>query len=107
MEILAADETIDKLGWTCLNELSTFGALSNGVIIELFHEGVIRHYQKGEYVTRLDQVAEDFQVVLSGCVAYYRRFEGRDVLTRQFRQGEQVGFDLMIGLLNHNGTDVA
>ena len=107
MEILAADETIDKLGWTCLNELSTFGALSNGVIIELFHEGVIRHYQKGEYVTRLDQVAEDFQVVLSGCVAYYRRFEGCDVLTRQFGQGEQVGFDLMIGLLNHNGTDVA
>ena len=107
MEIRAADETIDKLGWTCLNELSTFGALSNGVIIELLYEGVIRHYQKGEYVTRLDQVAEDFQVVLSGCVAYYRRFEGRDVLTRQFRQGEQVGFDLMIGLLNHNGTDVA
>ena len=107
MEILVADETIDKLGWTCLNELSTFGALSNGVIIELLHEGVIRHYQKGEYVTRLDQVAEDFQVVLSGCVAYYRRFEGRDVLTRQFGQGEQVGFDLMIGLLNHNGTDVA
>jgi CRP-like cAMP-binding protein len=107
MEILAADETIDKLGWTCLNELSTFGALSNGVIIELFHEGVIRHYQKGEYVTRLDQVAEDFQVVLSGCVAYYRRFEGCDMLTRQFGQGEQVGFDLMIGLLNHNGTDVA
>jgi signal-transduction protein with cAMP-binding, CBS, and nucleotidyltransferase domain len=107
MEILAADETIDKLGWTCLNELSTFGALSNGVIVKLLHEGVIRYYQKGEYVTRLDQVAEDFQVVLSGCVAYYRRFEGRDVLTRQFRQGEQVGFDLMIGLLNHNGTDVA
>lgn len=107
MKILAADETIDKLGWTCLHELSTFGALSNGVIIELLYGGVIRHYQKGEYVTRVDQVAEDFQVVLSGCVAYYRRFEGRDVLTRQFRQGEQVGFDLMIGLLNHNGTDVA
>jgi CRP-like cAMP-binding protein len=107
MKILAADETIDKLGWDCLNELSTFGALSNDVIIELLHKGVIRHYRKGEYLTRLDQVAEDFQVVLSGCLAYYRRFEGCDVLTRQFGQGEQVGFDLMIGLLNHNGTDVA
>jgi CRP-like cAMP-binding protein len=107
MKILAADETIDKLGWDCLNELSTFGALSNDVIIELLHKGVIRHYRKGEYLTRLNQVAEDFQVVLSGCLAYYRRFEGCDVLTRQFGQGEQVGFDLMIGLLNHNGTDVA
>ncbi len=107
MKILAADETIDKLGWNCLNELSTFGALSNDVIIELLHKGVIRHYRKGEYLTRLNQVAEDFQVVLSGCLAYYRRFEGCDVLTRQFGQGEQVGFDLMIGLLNHNGTDVA
>jgi CRP-like cAMP-binding protein len=107
MKILAADETIDKLGWDCLNELSTFGALSNDVITELLHKGVIRHYRKGEYLTRLDQVAEEFQVVLSGCLAYYRRFEGCDVLTRQFGQGEQVGFDLMIGLLNHNGTDVA
>jgi signal-transduction protein with cAMP-binding, CBS, and nucleotidyltransferase domain len=107
MKILEADVTIEKLGWTCLNELSTFGALSNEVISELLHNGVIRHYQKGEYVTRLDQVAEDFQVVLSGCIAYYRHFDGRDVLTRQFAQGEQIGFDLMIGLLNHNGTDVA
>ena len=107
MKILGADETIDKLGWTCLNDLSTFGALSNEVISNLLHNGVIRHYQKGEYVTRLDQVAEDFQVVLSGCIAYYRHFDGRDVLTRQFNQGEQIGFDLMIGLLKHNGTDVA
>ena len=107
MKILGADETIKMLGWACLNEFSTFGALSNEVISDLLHKGVIRHYQKGEYVTRLDQVAEDFQVVLSGRVAYYRRFEGCDVLTRHFNQGEQMGFDQMIGLLLQNGTDVA
>jgi len=107
MKILEAAAVIDQLGWDYLNELSTFGALSNEVISDLLHNGVIRHYQKGEYVTRVDQVAEDFQVVLCGCIAYYRCFEGRDVLTREFRQGEQSGFDLMIGLLNHNGTDVA
>jgi len=107
MEILEADVAIEKLGRDYLNELSTFGALSNEVINDLLRMGVIRHYQKGEYVTRLEKVADEFQVVLSGCIAYYRHFEGRDVLTRQFRQGEQIGFDLMIGLLNHNGTDVA
>ena len=107
MKILDADETINLLGWPCLNDLSTFGALSNDVILELLHNGVIRHYRKGEYVTRLDQVADDFQVVLSGCFAYYRGFDGRDVLTRHFNQGEQMGFDQMIGLLTQNGTDVA
>ena len=107
MKIRDADETIKELGWTCLNELSTFGALSNDVIVELLQNGVIRHYQKGEYVVRMDQVANDFQVILRGRVAYYRRFDGRDVLTRCFSQGEQMGFDQMIGLLQQNGTDVA
>ena len=107
MKILEADVTIEKLGWDGLTELSTFGALSNEVISDLLHNGVIRHYRKGEYEARLNQVAEEFQVVLSGCVAYYRHFSGCDVLTREFRQGEQMGFDLMMGLLNHDGTDVA
>jgi len=107
MEIRDADEVIEELGWTCLNELSTFGALSNNVISNLMQNGVIRHYQKGEYVVRVDQVAEDFQVILRGRVAYYRCFDGRDVLTRCFDQGEQMGFDQMIGLLKQNGTDVA
>ena len=107
MEIRDADEVIEELGWTCLNELSTFGALSNNVISNLMQNGVIRHYQKGEYVVRVDQVAEDFQVILRGRVAYYRCFDGRDVLTRCFDQGEQMGFDQMIGLLQQNGTDVA
>ena len=107
MKILDADEAIKELGWPGLNELSTFGALSNGVIADLLKNGVIRHYQKGEYVARMDQVADDFQVILRGRFAYYRCFDGRDVLTRYFDQGEQMGFDLMIGLLKHNGTDVA
>ena len=97
MKIRDADETIKELGWTCLNELSTFGALSNDVIADLLKKGVIRHYQKGEYVVRVDQVADDFQVVLKGRVAYYRCFDGCDVLTRYFNQGEQMGFDQMIG----------
>lgn len=107
MQILDATETIERLGMAYLNELSTFGALSNGVIESLLCNGVIRCYQKGEYLSRLNQVAQDFQVVLSGRMAYYKHFKGRDVLTRHFRQGEQLGFDLMIGLVEHNGTDVA
>jgi len=107
MEVLDAGEIIETLGFEYLNELSTFGALSNEVIADLLSNGVITHFAKGEYVTRVGQVASDFQVVLRGRIAFYKCFEGRDVLTRYFNQGEQSGFDLMIGLLTHNGTDVA
>lgn len=69
MKICDADETIDKLGRGWLNGLSTFGALSNDVIADLLRNGVIRHYQKGEYVLRLDQVADEFQLLLSGRAA--------------------------------------
>ena len=107
METVDAEETINLLGWDYLHELSTFGALSEAVVSDLLHKGVIHRYHKGEYVTRVDRVAEDFQVVLSGRVAYYRHFGDCHVLTRYFGQGEQMGFDQMIGLLTQNGTDVA
>jgi len=107
MNTIDADEAIESLGWEYLHELSTFGALSTAVISDLLHKGVIRQYQKGEYVSRVERVAVDFQVVLSGRVAYYRHFTDCDVLTRFFAQGEQMGFDQMIGLLTQNGTDVA
>ena len=41
--------------------------------------------------------------MLRGCIAFYRHFDDCDVLTRYFHQGEQMGFDLMIGLLMQNG----
>ena len=107
MQVLDASETIATLGMAYLNELSTFGALSNKAIQNLLEKGVIKRFARGEYITRLNQVASDFQVLLRGRIAYYKCFEGRDVLTRHFNQGEQIGFDLMIGLLTHNGTDVA
>lgn len=106
MQILDAAETIDSLGLDFLKELSTFGALSDNVIIDMMTRGVIRQYDKGEYITRLDQIAEEFQVLLRGRVAFYKCFDDCNVLTRTFNQGEQLGFDLMIGLSNHNGTDV-
>jgi signal-transduction protein with cAMP-binding, CBS, and nucleotidyltransferase domain len=107
MEIVDAGEVVETLGLENLKELSTFGALSDDVILHLLENGVIRRFLKGEYVTRENEVADDFQVILSGSFAYYRHFEGRDVLTRNFSQGEQMGFDQMIGLITQNGTDVA
>ena len=106
MKILDATETLETLGLDSLKELSTFGALSEDVIVDMMTRGVIRQFDKGEHVTRLDQIAEEFQVLLRGQVAYYKHFDDCMVLTRTFNQGEQLGFDLMIGLSTHNGTDV-
>lgn len=107
MEIMDPDETIEALGLPCLRELSTFGALSDEVIVDLLTNGVIKRYARGEYISRLDQVASEFEVVLQGRFAFYKHGEDSDVLTRYFCAGEQMGFDLMIGLISHNGIDVA
>ena len=107
MQILDARETIASLGMAYLNELSTFGALPDAMIENLLHNGVIHRFDRGEYITREQEVTEDFQVVLKGRMAYYKHFEGRHVLTRHFASGEQMGFDQMIGLLAQDGTDVA
>ena len=107
MEIIDPVEAIENLGLTRLRELSTFGALSDEVIVDLLTNGVIRRYARGEYISRLDQVASEFEVVLQGRFAFYKHGEDSDVLTRYFCAGEQMGFDLMIGLISHNGIDVA
>jgi hypothetical protein len=93
MKILEAFEVIETLGVPYLQELSTFGALSEDMILDLLQHGRIAHLEKGEYIAHFGEEAADFQVVLKGTLAYYKRFEGHDVLTRHFRQGEQIGFD--------------
>jgi len=107
MQILDATEVIEKLGLPYLRELSTFGALSDPVIVDLLTNGVIKRFARGEYIARLDQIAAEFQVVLQGRFAFYKHGEDCDVLTRYFCKGEQMDFDLMIGLIPHNGIDVA
>ena len=107
MEIIAAAKVINSLGLPYFRELASFGALSDEVILDLLTAGTIRHYAKGDYLSRYDEIAKDFQVVLQGKIAFYKHCEGQDTLTRHFCKGEQLGFDLMIGLIPHNGTDVA
>lgn len=106
METLAAASVIEQHGLPYFRELATFGALSDEVILYILNEGSITLYKQGEYLQR-QGAANDFQVVLSGKIAYYKHFGGQDILTRHFTAGEQVGFDLMLGMIPHNGTDVA
>ena len=107
MKIIDAELVINQHGMPYFRELATFGALPDHVIHNILENGVIRQYQSGEYISRLGETASDFQVVLSGQMAFYKHHQDHDTLTRYFNAGEQMGFDLMMGLLTHNGTDVA
>lgn len=107
MEILDAEQVIEEYGLPYFRELSTFGALSDEVIRDILQRGVIRSYKQGEFVDRIGEPAIDFQVVLKGRMAFYKHCEDHDVLTRHFDRGDQMGFDEMIGLIDHSGTDVA
>ena len=107
MLTLDAADVIEELGLPYLRELSTFGALSDELIVDMLNKGLIRKFYKGEYLARYGEVAREFQVVLKGRMAFYKHSEERDVLTRYFSTGEQMGFDLMLGAIPHNGIDVA
>lgn len=107
MQLVDPAEVIESLGIPYLQELSTFGALSEEVILDLVTHGKIERLDKGEYITHTLEKADDFQIVLQGKIAYYKHQEGHDVLTRYFSRGEQMGFDEMIGLIVRDGTDVA
>lgn len=107
MQLVDPAEVIESLGLPYLKELSTFGALSEAVILDLVTHGKIESLDKGDYVIHDHEKADDFQIILKGKIAYYKHQQGHDVLTRYFAQGEQMGFDEMIGLIIRDGTDVA
>lgn len=107
MQLVSATEVIESLGLAYFRELSTFGALSNDMIVDMLQRGTIRRFDKGEFLARYGETASDFQIVLQGRMAFYKHSDVCDVLCRYFSAGEQMGFDLMIGAIAHNGTDVA
>ena len=107
VDILDPALLIEELGLPYFRELATFGALSDDAILMLLRQGQLWKLTAGEKLIRLNQAAEDFQVVLTGRIAFYKRGEDTEVFTRHFCAGDQTGFDLMIGMIEHNGTDVA
>ncbi len=107
MNKLTTQQLLQRLDIETCRELATFGALSDECIMALLDGGDIWEMAAGEKLERFDEPADDFQVVLAGRTAFYKRGDGCQVLTRYFHAGDQIGFDLMIGLIPHNGTDVA
>lgn len=106
MKIIDAKDVINQHGTSYFRELATFGALPDEVIEDILSNGTITQYQTGEYISRLGETANSFQVIIKGKIAFYKHHEDHYTLTRYFKSGEQMGFDLMLGLIRHDGTDV-
>ena len=107
MEQPDPEQVLKTLGLDHLRALAIFSELSDRVIVDLLRQGSIVQLAKSEYLTHVDEESSNFQILLQGKLAYYKHCEDHYVLTRHFEQGEQMGFDEMIGLINRNGTDVA
>ena len=107
MEQPDPDQILKLLGLDHLRALAIFSELSDRVIVDMLHQGSINQLVKSEYIIHVEEEAGDFQILLQGKLAYYKHCEDHHVLTRYFEQGEQMGFDEMIGLIKRDGTDVA
>ncbi|MCV6590771.1 MAG: hypothetical protein OIF57_17370 [Marinobacterium sp.] len=107
MYTVGADSLIQQLGISYFRELATFGALSDAAICTLLRLGEISHRSKGESRDVSARVTNQFYVILKGDIAYYQHCEGHDVLTRHFRTGEQMAFDVMINMRPVSGVEVA
>lgn len=88
-------------------ELASFGALSQETIEYMMKSGSILSFENKEIIYKYGERTNSFSIVIDGDIAFYKHCEDHDVLTRHFLTGDQVCFDLMIGLIKHNGTEVS
>lgn len=107
MQTLDMTSALASLEPASLRELSTFGALSDACVQFLLRQGRLLRLERSDVLYPAGARAGEFYVVLDGTIAFYKHSDGRDVLTRHFRRGEQLGFDGMIGLHDRSGTAVA
>ncbi|WP_432470157.1 hypothetical protein [Amphritea sp. HPY] len=107
MKTISYEQVVDEYGIAYFRGLASFGALSDEVITYLLASGVISSYAAGEVICKYGERDRSFAIIINGDVAFYKHCKDRDVLTRHFISGDQMCFDLMIGLIKHNGTEIA
>lgn len=83
--------------------LSMFGALSEPCIEFLLQHGEIGATDSDEQLFSQGEPSEDFYIILSGQLGYYRHNGIERVYLRSYRPGEQLGFASMIGLHERRG----
>lgn len=90
-----------------LRELSTFGALSDEMIMQLVTQGDIFQLDEGEALYHVGDAVEEFYVVLKGRIALYHHHLNQPALTHYYQPGAQIGYVGLIALHERLGTAIA
>ena len=107
MKSITLRHLLQKFSLDYLRELSTFGALSDEMIIKLFEEGEIFRLDEGEELYHVDDPVDEFYVVLSGRIALYHHHLSQPALTHYYNAGAQIGYVGLIALHERMGTAIA
>ena len=107
MKSLTLAHALQKFPLDQLRELSTFGALSDEMIVQLFTEGEIFRLDQGEELYHVDDPVNEFYVVLSGRIALYHHHLNQPALTHYYNPGVQIGYVGLIALHERMGTAIA
>lgn len=107
MKSLKLEHLLQKFSIDYLRELSTFGALPDETLMQLFMEGEIFRLDEGEVLYHVDDAVDEFYVVLSGRIALYHHHCDQPALTHYYNPGAQIGYVGLIALHERLGTAVA
>jgi CRP-like cAMP-binding protein len=107
MKTVSLDQLRQTFTPEYLQELASFGAVSEKTIMLLFKRGRIIQLEPKEELYQQGAQVRGFYVVLSGKILLFHHHLGKPALTRSYTQGEQIGFVGMIALHDRKGTAVA
>lgn len=75
--------------------------------MRLLREGDIFELEPGEALYKVEDLVDEFYVVLSGKIALYHHHQNKPALTHYYYPGQQIGFVGLIALHERMGTALA
>lgn len=107
MKSITLERLFEEFSVDYFRELSTFGALSDDMVMQLLREGKIFQLDEGQELYHVDDAVDEFYVVLSGRIALYHHHQNKPALTHYYYPGAQIGYVGLIALHERLGTAIA
>lgn len=107
MKSITLERLFEEFSVDYFRELSTFGALSDDMVMQLMTEGEIFQLDECEELYHVDDAVDEFYVVISGRIALYHHHQNKPALTHYYYPGAQIGYVGLIALHERMGTAIA
>ncbi len=107
MKELSPKTIIDQFNMRYLNDVSTFGALTDEAIHWLLASGKLIEFAPDEALFTQSGRGDSFFVIIDGQVSYYKWLDTRYIFIRHYYSGQQIGFMSMVALHSRVGKAVA